>query len=261
MGIKKFFSLLLNREALISHPYICITGDTHGNIDWQKLDTKYFPEQKQMTREDLLIIAGDFGCVWHYPDENGNEEKSDKYLLDTYENRNFTTVFVDGNHENHEALADYPETEFLGAKCNQVRPHVYHVKRGEVLHIGGHKIWCMGGAESHDKEWRTPYKSWWPEEVPSEKEWAHAEETLRREQPDIIVTHEAPYSALNPIGVGSSRPTRVSKPFDRILDIITDEQIPVEEWYFGHHHQDKVGIYKGIKFRCLYQTIEAVTFS
>ncbi|MGI6106988.1 MAG: hypothetical protein ACOX8B_03540 [Lachnospiraceae bacterium] len=130
--------------------------------------------------------------------------------------------------------------------------------RGEVLHIGGHKIWCMGGAESHDKEWRTPFESWWPGEIPSDKEWEHAEETLRRERPDVIVTHEAPGSALDPVDVGSPGSTPVSEHFDRILDIIANEQIPVKEWYFGHHHQDKEGIYRGIRFRCLYQTIEAI---
>jgi hypothetical protein len=110
---------LINPEALVLHPYICITGDTHGDIDWEKLNTEHFPEQRQMDQEDILIIAGDFGCVWHRRDEYGNEHKSDKYLLNAYENRKFTTVFIDGNHENHEALAEYPKAEFLGAECHQ----------------------------------------------------------------------------------------------------------------------------------------------
>lgn len=32
----------------------------------EKLNTVSFPEQKQMTRDDIVIIAGDFGGVWHY---------------------------------------------------------------------------------------------------------------------------------------------------------------------------------------------------
>ena len=39
---------------------IFITGDTHG--DWiNRLRTKVFPEQKEMTKDDYVIICGDFG--------------------------------------------------------------------------------------------------------------------------------------------------------------------------------------------------------
>lgn len=41
---------------------IYATGDTHGNF--QRFGTKYFPEQKQMSRNDFVIIYGDFGGVW-----------------------------------------------------------------------------------------------------------------------------------------------------------------------------------------------------
>lgn len=43
---------------------VYITGDTHGEIDVHKLTKKNFPIQKQMTKDDSLIICGDFGCVW-----------------------------------------------------------------------------------------------------------------------------------------------------------------------------------------------------
>jgi len=41
---------------------IYITGDTHG--DWMsRLNVHAFQEQKEMTKDDYVIIAGDFG-VW-----------------------------------------------------------------------------------------------------------------------------------------------------------------------------------------------------
>jgi hypothetical protein len=43
---------------------IYITGDTHGMIDWEKLNTTEFPEQKSLTRDDYVIVVGDFGGVW-----------------------------------------------------------------------------------------------------------------------------------------------------------------------------------------------------
>ena len=39
---------------------IYITGDTHG--DWMsRLNVHVFPEQKEMTKDDTVIICGDFG--------------------------------------------------------------------------------------------------------------------------------------------------------------------------------------------------------
>ena len=43
---------------------IYITGDTHCPIDIHKLNTKNFPQQKHLTKDDVLIICGDFGGVW-----------------------------------------------------------------------------------------------------------------------------------------------------------------------------------------------------
>ena len=39
---------------------IYITGDTHASFKG-RFSTDIFPEQKEMTKEDYLIICGDFG--------------------------------------------------------------------------------------------------------------------------------------------------------------------------------------------------------
>ena len=70
---------------------IYITGDTHGGF--QRFGMKYFPNQKTMCREDYAIIAGDFGGLW-------DDSPRETYWLDWLEERPFTTLFVDGNHEN-----------------------------------------------------------------------------------------------------------------------------------------------------------------
>ena len=41
---------------------IFVTGDCHGNFE--RFKPKYFPEQAQMTKRDIVICAGDFGGVW-----------------------------------------------------------------------------------------------------------------------------------------------------------------------------------------------------
>lgn len=37
---------------------IYITGDSHG--DFQRFGSKYFPQQKEMSWEDYVVIAGDY---------------------------------------------------------------------------------------------------------------------------------------------------------------------------------------------------------
>lgn len=46
---------------------IYITGDTHG--DFLRFSMNAFPEQAEMTKEDIVIICGDFGGVWDYSGE------------------------------------------------------------------------------------------------------------------------------------------------------------------------------------------------
>ena len=41
---------------------IYITGDTHGNIDFNRL--KDYFKRKHISRDDYLIILGDAGIVW-----------------------------------------------------------------------------------------------------------------------------------------------------------------------------------------------------
>ena len=75
---------------------IYITGDCHGSFE--RFNASIFPEQKEMTKDDYVIICGDFGGVWN-KDEESNMETM---LLDWLDCKPFTTLFVDGNHENYE---------------------------------------------------------------------------------------------------------------------------------------------------------------
>lgn len=37
---------------------IYVTGDTHGNFE--RFRPEYFPEQAKLTKNDIVIIAGDY---------------------------------------------------------------------------------------------------------------------------------------------------------------------------------------------------------
>ena len=45
---------------------IYITGDMHGEIGISKFNSNNFPEGKTLTKDDYVIVLGDFGLVWNY---------------------------------------------------------------------------------------------------------------------------------------------------------------------------------------------------
>jgi len=207
---------------------IYITGDTHIPVDIGKLSTKRFPEQKEMTKNDYVIICGDFGGVW----DGSNEEK---YWIKWLKNKNFTTLFVDGNHENFEMLYNLPTVRFGGSIAHKVDDGIYHLLRGELYDIDGKKFFVFGGASSHDKEHRKEGKNWWKEEMPTEEQYFNAEMNLEKNgfSCNYVVTHSAPASVQTEIA-----PTYEINELTEFLEKIKNN-ISCEKWFFGHYHQDK----------------------
>ena len=118
---------------------IYVTGDTHGNF--RRFQPEYFPEQAGMTKNDVVIIAGDFGGVW-FGDSRDDE------TLDWLERLPFTLAFVCGNHENYDALERYPVAECHGGKVHRIRPHVLHLMRGQIFKLESYRFFTMGGAKA-----------------------------------------------------------------------------------------------------------------
>lgn len=123
---------------------IFITGDCHGNFE--RFNNSIFPEQAVMTKDDYVIICGDFGGVWIKDEESMTETM----ILDWLDSKSFTTLFVDGNHENFDRLYSYPVEKWHGGNVHKVRDSVIHLMRGQVFEIEGKKIFTFGGARSHD---------------------------------------------------------------------------------------------------------------
>ncbi|MBQ9902045.1 MAG: metallophosphoesterase [Clostridia bacterium] len=208
---------------------IFVTGDTHiPTDDISKLKTKKFPKQMELTKNDYVIICGDFGGIW-----NGN--RKDNYWLNWLEKKNFTTLFVDGNHENFPALAEYEECSWNGGKVQFIRPSVIHLMRGYVFDLEGMKIFAMGGARSYDRIFRKEGVTWWPEEMPSEEEIRRARQNLalNDNQVDIMITHDAPQSIARMIDFAKSQDDELMPFFDELKNTVG-----YRHWYFGHFHED-----------------------
>ena len=219
-----------------------ITGDTHGDIDFHKLNTKNFPEGRLLTKEDYVIICGDFGAVW-------DGAKSDKYLQRWYNEKPSTTLFVDGNHENHNILDSFPISEWNGGKVHFITPSIIHLMRGQVYKIGNKTFFTMGGAESHDKIYRKEGVSWWRREMPSDDEYEEGLTNLNKvnNQVDYILSHCAPDQLQEQIAYWYKH-----NKLTNYLEIVR-QTIKFGWHYFGHYHIDKD--FLNYKATCIYNNI------
>lgn len=208
---------------------IFVTGDTHIPHDISKLNSRRFPQQMMLNKDDYIIICGDFGGVWF-------GDSRDKYWLDWLNDKSFTTLFCDGNHSNFDLLDSMPVKEWNSGKVHQIRDSVYHLMRGQVFNILGNKIFTMGGASSHDKEYRKQGFSWWPQELPSNEEYQEAFSNLKKNNwtVDFVITHCAPDSIQNELSSGYY----IHDKLTNFLEII-DKDLSYKHWYFGHYHRDK----------------------
>jgi predicted phosphodiesterase len=212
---------------------IYITGDTHGCIDIKKLNMKNFPQQKNLTKDDYVIICGDFGMVW-------NNDNEDKYWQKWITEKNFTTLFVDGNHEGFTELNKYPTEKWKGGKVHRVTNSIYHLMRGQVFTIENKTFFTMGGATSVDKLERKENISWWKEEIPNYKEMNEGLLNLERHNwnVDYILSHCCSAKTLQTVGLycgfnGSRNIDTLNRYFDEI-----ELQVDYKHWYFGHYHND-----------------------
>lgn len=246
---------------------VFITGDTHG--DFSRLTEGVFVDLDGLSREDYLLICGDFGGIW-------DGKKKEQKQLDWLESRPFTTLFVSGNHENYDLLAQYPEKEWQGGRVQVIRPHILHLMRGQVFTLEGKTFFTMGGARSHDisdgilerhdpdlkdKEaelraagalFRINRLTWWRQELPSGAEYQTARENLEKHgwAVDYIVTHCAP-SAVQKALLGEKAEA------DPLTDFLEEvrQRCCFDCWFFGHYHDDKA---IGGKFALLYEEIVQV---
>lgn len=226
---------------------IYVTGDIHGHHSISKLGSRHWKAGKSLTYDDHVIVCGDFGLWW-----GDDSPKGDLYWRRWLEAKHWTTLWVDGNHENHEMLDRMPVSEWHGGRVHvdERWPHIIHLMRGEVYDVPtgdgtSVRIFSFGGAASHDMEWRTEGLDWWPREMPNLAEYENGVANLERVgwEVDYVITHDAPSKVksrlLNDI---SQSMFSVRWQDDRLNGYLSDfdGRLSYRKWYFGHYHEDRV---------------------
>ena len=192
-----------------------ITGDTHG--DFSRFRPESFYEQERLTKEDVILVAGDFGGVWY-------GDSRDDAGLNFLDSRPFTTAFVSGNHENYDALAAYPQAEWHGGRVRTIRPSVLMLERGQVFDLGGRTFFTMGGASSHDIQ----------------------DGVLEPDAPDFLwrfqwLNAQGAAFHCGPTSIQNDLLGPLSKP-DALTDFLEEigQRCQFKYHFFGHYHRNEI---------------------
>lgn len=228
---------------------IYATGDCHGN--YRRFAAEIFPEQKEMSKDDYVIICGDFG-YW-------DESKEQKYWMKWLDSKPFTTLWIDGNHENFDLLKKQKAVKWHGGNVQFIQPSVIHLMRGQIYELEGLKIFTFGGAKSHDisggiletsdprfrakrkkldknqELYRINHVSWWKEELPEEEELAEGLRNLIQNNwsVDYIISHCCSTSTQEKIADRTYQPDILTRYFEKIK-----EMCRYRKWFFGHYHDN-----------------------
>ncbi len=240
---------------------IYVTGDTH-----QKFTrfTKRYRERLpfELTEEDYVIICGDFGLLW-------DKDKTLDYNLDWLSRLPFKILWVQGNHENYNMIAEYPLEYWNGGKVRHiVRDKIILLERGQVFTIEGKTFFTFGGASSHDVQggildkdsptYLEDYKkasrsglpfrilniSWWKQELPTDEELQEGLRNLEKcdYKVDYVISHCASNSLqeklerhYNSVGwyVGWYDQNVLTNYFEEL-----EHKLQYKHWFCGHYHDD-----------------------
>lgn len=238
---------------------IFLTGDTHGNArnDFSKLSSSRFVEGSRLTPDDVVIVCGDFGLTFPYYKETIKEQQ---WWLKWLVERPWTTLFVDGNHEDHNYLTTLETVNLFGGTVGKINDKVFHLRRGQVYTIGDKKFFCMGGARTTDMIGRIEGISWWRNEIASYSEMSNAFDqlALHNNEVDYIVAHTLPQGMIKRYFTCQSLDVSdIDNPeFVRTLDEVAKQmhfryndpmavflqevcsRVKFKHYYCGHFHDD-----------------------
>lgn len=203
---------------------IYITGDTHGDIG--RFKTRAV---RHLKRQDYLIICGDFGFAWQ-------GTKEERKQLEWIGKRRFTTLFIDGVHENRQMLDEFPREELFGGTVRRLGQRLFWLERGQVFTVDGKRIFAMGGGESEESALADTLDVTWPEDLPTTQELVDAADRLAQAdyKVDYVISYEAATTIKNAMNICQHTINPLNTFLDRVMRLCT-----YRKWYFGCYHIDR----------------------
>ena len=169
---------------------VLFVGDSHSNSDWW---SAVIAPSIAMARPTFVVSVGDFGYWPSHPE--GVEFL--EVVSESLRRSGSALVFIDGNHEQHDALGRLDGSPFAA-----VADHVAYAHRGARWEWSGVRFGALGGAVSPDRDHRAVGWDWFCEERIA----ATDVNRLGTDPVDVLVTHDAP-SAVPLTGLSSTPPS------------------------------------------------------
>ena len=133
---------------------ILVVGDSHANASFMRsiVSSAYAYECP------YIVSVGDFG---YWP---GNRDDFLNELSDMLRHYGIQLFWVDGNHENHNAIETLVATHGADQFIPTEYKNISYIPRGCVWRWDGLLFAGMGGAYSIDRSARARYVDWFPQE-------------------------------------------------------------------------------------------------
>ena len=155
-------------------------GDNHGRMDFDRII-----QSAEAKKDDVAIVqVGDLGLYWPSSNalkrfketritERWNTSKLDKWFQKRAKRGWTVPIYTcGGNHDNWDVFYDLWNEQGRPDKV-ELYPNsgLYFIPRGTTIDIQGISHLFIGGAESTDKQRRTPGANWWDREEASNDEF------------------------------------------------------------------------------------------
>lgn len=210
-----------------------VLGDLHSDLAHLRLAC----EAALACSCDVIVQLGDFNYYPHLPSVYPERQFLDGLgaVLDEY---NMPCVFIDGNHENFDALWEtHPITDEGFYAVETVSTRLYYAPRGLRWRWADTTCMSLGGAVSTDgiarRRWenRASRTLWWPQEAITEADVMRA--TAPAGPVDMVFAHDAPAHVIVPnakfVDTPAARANREA--LHHVLG-----QVAATCVYHGHYH-------------------------
>lgn len=166
---------------------IGVAGDWHGDTVAAFIALNEF----KRNNIDTVVHVGDFGIGFGH---------SGGVFIRKVQNKcaqlGITLYVAPGNHEDYVRIAAKPTNDEGWIVYDK---NILLAPRGHRWQVGERSFVFLGGANSIDREWRTPNVSWWKEEQIT---LGDVYRTVEGGHADIMVTHDCPLGVPLPLGSG-----------------------------------------------------------
>ena len=218
---------------------IIVTGDIHGY--WGHLNTVI-----NKKNPDKLVICGDFGYWPHFHKSKEFHKRGVPWNQYGVKNPKTEIYWIDGNHENHEAIAAMVAEDGREhpIKMYGFSGDVYYMPRCITMELNGYNCLFIGGAVSIDKDSRVEGVSWWRNEELSYSDYLN----LPEESIDVVFSHTVPTCAFSKMpDITQFLSAKFQDSSCRVLEEALHKYKP-KQWFFGHFHKQYQFELEGCKF-------------